>query len=102
MNDAVAKGRYTDTFGSLDDEMSICGPLHERFENARREKLAACVEKRNALRTAQRIVATTDLDAFAGRCAVSCPTRGGEVFNCLVALLAVGSQEVPHLSQKVE
>jgi hypothetical protein len=101
MNDAVAKGRYTDTFRSLADEMSICQPLHERFENNRREKLAACVEKRNALRTAQRIIATTDLDAFAGRCAVSCPTRGGEAFNCLVALLAVGGQTAPLIHEKV-
>merc|ERR1712227_1099210 len=94
MNDAVAKGGYLDTFSSLADESLICGQLHERFEQSRREKLAACVEKRNALRTAQRIVCTEDLDAFAGRCAVSCPTRGGEAFHCLVALLAVGSQEV--------
>merc|ERR1712060_241355 len=70
-------------------------------ENTRREKLAACVEKRNALRTAQRIVATTDADAFAGRCAVSCPTRGGEVFHCLVALLANGDARVPLLKEKV-
>merc|ERR1711953_1198834 len=81
--------------------MLICGQLHEKFENARKEKLAACVEKRNALRTAQRIVATGDLDAFAGRCVVSCPTRGGEVFNCLVALLAVAKKEVPFLVEKV-
>merc|ERR1712060_488588 len=70
-------------------------------ENTRREKLAACVEKRNALRTAQRILVTTDLDAFAGRCAVSCPTRGGEVFHCLVALLAVATKEVPLLFEKI-
>merc|ERR1719316_423699 len=101
MNDAVAKGRYLDTFSCLADEMVICGQLHERFEDVRREKLAACVEKRNALRTAQRIVCTADLDAFAGRCAVSCPTRGGEVFNCLVALLAVGDSKVPLLQEKV-
>lgn len=101
MNDAVAKGRYLDTFGCLTDEALICAQIHERFENTRREKLAACVEKRNALRTAQRIIATSDLQAFAGRCAVSCPTRGGEAFNCLVALLAVGNQEVPLLQEKV-
>jgi hypothetical protein len=101
MNEAVAKGRYLDTFGCLGDEMLICGQLHERFENTRREKLAACVEKRNALRTAQHIIATADPDAFAGRCSVSCPTRGGEVFNCVVALLAVGDENVPLLREKV-
>lgn len=107
MNEAVAAGSYLDTFSSLANENCnaetvICGALHERFENLRREKVASCVAKRNALCTAQRIVATSDLDAFAGRCLVSCPTRGGEVFNCVVALLAAGSQEVPNLSQKVE
>merc|ERR1711976_102836 len=101
MNDAVAKGIYLDTFGSLADEALICTQLHEHYEQTRREKLAACVEKRNALRTAQRIVATTDLDAFAGRCAVSCPTRGGEAFNCLVALLAVSGQTAPLIHEKV-
>lgn len=101
MNSGVAKGLYLDTFGNLADETMICGQLHERFENNRREKLAACVEKRNALLTAQRIVATTDLGAFAGRCAVSCPTRGGEAFNCLVALLVAGSKDIPLLREKV-
>jgi len=106
MNEAVAAGHYLDTFSCLADdkcnaEAIICGALHDRFENLRREKVAACVAKRNALCTAQRIVATSDLDAFAGRCLVSCPTRGGEVFNCLVALLAAGSEEVPNLSEKV-
>lgn len=101
MNDGVAKGIYLDTFGCLADEALICTQLHQQYEQTRREKLAACVEKRNALRTAQRIVATTDLDAFAGRCAVSCPTRGGEVFNCLVALLAAGTEKVPHICEKV-
>jgi hypothetical protein len=110
MNDAVSKDRYLDTFRCLADEVQegqkdaetrICGQLHERFEDNRREKLAAQVEKRNALRTAQRILATADLDAFAGRCAVSCPTRGGDVFNCVVALLAAGRSDVPYFSEKV-
>merc|ERR1712039_359661 len=35
-----------------------------------------------------------------GRCLVSCPTRGGDVFNCMVALL--GSSRVPLLREKIE
>jgi len=111
MNEAVANGRYLDTFGCLADEehigpghaeAMICGQLHERYESVRQEKSTACVEKRNALLTAQRILASSDLNAFAGRCLVSCPTRGGEVFNCVVTLLAAGGKQAPHLCEKVK
>lgn len=112
MSNAIEKSQYLDTFTCLTEEgvvgidsanERICGQLHQRFEQQRRERCAACVEKRNALLTAQRIVATTDLDAFAGRCAVSCPTRGGEVFHCLVALLAASrtGARAPLLAEKV-
>lgn len=110
MREAAESGRYLDTFTCLEEERSsgarsaedrICGDLHQLFEKTRKEKHAACVEKRNALLTARRIVASADLDAFAGRLAVSCPTRGGEVFNNVVTLLAAGSA-VPHLQEKIE
>lgn len=108
MNDALEKGRYLDTFdclhsgeGAAGAEARVCGPLHARFETTRREKFAACIEKRNALLTARRIARTNCMDAFVGRCAVSCPTRGGLVFENLVALLASGTQ-VPMLASKVE
>lgn len=112
MNEGVAKGHYLNTFDCLAEgdagAQRICGQLHERFEQHRREKWSAYVEQRNALRTARRAVAAGDLDAFAGRCAVSCPTRGGAVFDCVVALLAAsvdgggaGAAKVPMLREKV-
>lgn len=95
MNDAVTNGRYLDTSDCLDHgdngAQLILQPLHERFEQHRRQKWSAYLEQRNALLTAKRIVASADLNAFAGRCFVSCPTRGGLVFECVVALLVVGS-----------
>lgn len=85
----------------------ICGQLHERFEQQRREKLSTYIERRNALITAKRILATEDLNAFIGRCDVSCPTRGGSVFECVVGLLTACSEDVlmlktiPHFVEKV-
>jgi len=114
MNDAVKNGQYINTFdcfeGSGDtgrDAACICETLHERFEQNRREKLSACVERRNALITARRILATADLTAFAGRCDVSCPTRGGSVFENVVGLLTACSGDssmakaIPHFPEKV-
>lgn len=116
VNEAVEKHRYLDTFSCLTSsngqehdrtaESCICGQLHERFEQHRKERFSACVEQRNALRTAQRILASSSLDAFFGRCAVSCPTRGGSVFECLVALLCAGGivngSPAPLLLEKVQ
>lgn len=109
MQEGVKKGQYLNTFDCLAADHGgiarICGQLHERFEQRRREKLSACVEQRNALLTARRIVAASDLDAFAGRCYVSCPTRGGAVFHCVVALLGASGGgcrvAVPYLCEKV-
>merc|ERR1712136_297555 len=65
-----------------------------------------CVDRRNALLTAKSMLATTDMDAFAGRCLLSCPTRGGDVFDHLVGLLRACSDrasapQVPLLREKV-
>jgi len=106
MNNAIEEGRYIDTFTCLSQagpeaaEAQICGQRHARFESTRREKFAACIEKRNALLTARHIATTTTMEAFIGRCAVSCPTRGGTVFDCLVALLGADSQR-PLVDAKV-
>jgi 2'-5' RNA ligase len=95
MNEGVTSGRYLDTVDCLnygeEGAQLILQPLHERFEHHRRQKWSAYVEHRNALLTAKHIVATENLEAFAGRCFVSCPTRGGLVFDCVVGLLVVGS-----------
>jgi hypothetical protein len=104
VNEALAKGSYIDTFTCLAESKStcICEQLHTSFERHRHEKLSAVIEKRNALLTARRIVATDDLDAFAGRLAVSCPIRGGEVFNNVVALLtSCDGAKVSHLLEKI-
>merc|ERR1711920_768717 len=113
MQEGVKRGRYLNTLDCLAEDGGVTRigeELHEHFEQRRREKLSACIERRNALLTARRIIAAADLDAFAGRCAVSCPTRGGAVFNCLVALLGTGAAgsggdgngaEVPHICEKV-
>lgn len=111
MSQGITSGSYLNTFDCLleaNGAARICGQLHERFEQHRREKLSACVEQRNCLITARRIVGASDLDAFAGRCFVSCPTRGGLVFECVVSLLAacgggdhMTEPAVPHLREKV-
>lgn len=108
MNKAIAKGYYLNTFDCLaegeEGAERLCSLLHDRFEQQRSEKWQACVERRNALHTAKRIIATEDLNAFAGRCFVSCPTRGGLVFECVVALLiatSTGNATIPRLREKV-
>uniref|UniRef100_A0A7S1AWD0 VWFA domain-containing protein n=1 Tax=Noctiluca scintillans TaxID=2966 RepID=A0A7S1AWD0_NOCSC len=108
MNTAVAKGTYLNTWECQGEEGAshIVRLLHERFESSRREKWSACVDRRNALLTAKSMLATTDIDAFAGRCLLSCPTRGGDVFDHLVGLLRACSdrasaQQVPLLREKV-
>jgi len=108
MNTAVAKGTYLNTWEYQGEEGAshIVRLLHERFECSRREKWSACVDRRNALLTAKSMLATTDMDAFAGRCLLSCPTRGGDVFDHLVGLLRACSdrasaQQVPLLREKV-
>jgi hypothetical protein len=104
VNEAVTKGSYLDTFTCLAEGRStkICEQLHQSFERHRHEKLSAVIEKRNALLTAQRIVATEDLDAFSGRLAVSCPIRGGDVFNNVVCLLtSCDGAKVFNLKEKV-
>lgn len=110
MNEACAKGLYANTFDCLTGSQ-ICEQLHEHFERHRLEKMTATVASRNTLLTARRIVSTSDLDAFVGRCAVSCPTRGGTVWNNVVGLLAscggpgvggAAAAAVPHLKEKVE
>jgi len=48
---------------------------------------------------------TCDLEAFAGRILVSCPTRGGDVFERVVSLLTTGrvdSVPISNLSEKVK
>lgn len=114
MNDALKNGHYLNTFDfcQSDSDTSkgaacISEQLHDRFEKQRREKLSAYVDSRNALITAKRILATDDLNAFIGRCDVSCPTRGGSVFECVVGLLTACSDNtsmvkaIPHFLEKV-
>lgn len=104
VNEAVTKGSYWDTFTCLAEGRSacICEHLHQSFERHRHEKLSAVIERRNALLTAQRIVATEDLDCFSGRLAVSCPIRGGDVFSNVVGLLAsCDAGKVSHLKEKI-
>jgi Mg-chelatase subunit ChlD/2'-5' RNA ligase len=112
MNEGCAKGGYLNTFDYIEEASDASGgaacrtfeKLHQRFEQQRQEKVSAYTDKRNALRTAQRILATENMDSFAGRCAVSCPTRGGAAFECLVGLLAASgdSCSVPLLREKIE
>merc|ERR1712151_1085155 len=112
MNDALKNGYYMNTFDCCEendkkDTAWVYEQLHERFERQRREKLSSYVDRRNALITAKRILATADLSAFAGRCDVSCPTRGGSVFECVVGLLTACSGDpsvsktIPHFLDKV-
>jgi hypothetical protein len=108
MNAAVTKGTYLNTWEHQgeDGAHDIVRLLHERFECSRREKWTACVARRNALLAAKSMLAATDIDAFAGRCLVSCPTRGGDVFDHLIGLLrscgdAACAKQVPLLREKV-
>ncbi|CAD7960857.1 unnamed protein product [Amoebophrya sp. A25] len=66
---------------------SICGPIHERFEQKRKEKLAHTIQTRNSRRIAELMCLSADPHAFLGRLFAACPTRGGDVFQELIAMI---------------
>jgi len=98
MSDAVQAGTYKNTFDHPDAAV-LCEHQHARFEQQRAEKLDALREQEHAYQTAKRIAHAATMDEFLGRLSVSCPTRGGMVFERVVALLC--AQPAPELADKV-
>jgi len=106
MNDACSKNHYLNTIEHLDDEVSaIAQHSHETYERTRKEKWDEIVRSAQAFTTAKRIAATTDMDAFVGRLIVSCPTRGGLVFDKLIGVMCEGrlaGEMISSVAEKIE
>jgi hypothetical protein len=105
-NSGVASGAYKNTFDNTEDDklMVLVADLFAEFERKRKENWAAVIRGRNETLTARRIACTRDLHAFCGRLMLSCPTRGGAVFDALLALLCTGQVNgapIPLLVDKV-
>lgn len=79
----------------------LAAVVHSSFEKARKEKWASAIEAQNELVTAQQIVRSSTRLEFAGRLMRSAPTRGGGVYDAVVALLCDGTADTPHLESKV-
>eukprot|EP00026_Physarum_polycephalum_P001034 Phypoly_transcript_01035.p1 GENE.Phypoly_transcript_01035~~Phypoly_transcript_01035.p1 ORF type:complete len:1202 (+),score=298.44 Phypoly_transcript_01035:116-3721(+) len=86
-NSGVASGSYKNSWEYLDKPQEIMKHLHEFFDTHRKQNWEACIRDKNTLITAQQIVATKDIWAYLGRMMKSCPTRGGAVFDAVVAYL---------------
>eukprot|EP01002_Notosolenus_urceolatus_P010481 NODE_374_length_2155_cov_15.631529_g299_i0.p1 GENE.NODE_374_length_2155_cov_15.631529_g299_i0~~NODE_374_length_2155_cov_15.631529_g299_i0.p1 ORF type:complete len:667 (+),score=241.82 NODE_374_length_2155_cov_15.631529_g299_i0:238-2001(+) len=105
MNQAVASGAYVDTRTA--DFAAVTAAWAADVDRRRREKHTANMAAVADISTARRIVATADLLAFAGRLMCMAPTRGGNVFDSLVAEIASGCMSgqrgrgIPLLAEKV-
>mmetsp|Transcript_6585 Transcript_6585/g.11611 ORF Transcript_6585/g.11611 Transcript_6585/m.11611 type:complete len:250 (+) Transcript_6585:711-1460(+) len=96
---AWSDGICGDSFKSAVRELTAS--VHTSYERTRKEKWASQIEAQNELCTAQQLVdAKTPLE-FIGRLMTSCPTRGGGVWESLVALLCGADPGTPLLESKV-
>jgi 2'-5' RNA ligase len=86
----VEQGRWLNTLDATPAE--LLEPIHAAYEAARREKWAAVLADKNAQTMALSMARCRSKRAFCGRALVACTTRGGRVFDMLVALLCTDPQ----------
>jgi 2'-5' RNA ligase len=86
----VEQGRWLNTVDATPAE--ILEPIHAAYEAARREKWSAVLVDKNASLMALSMARCVSKRAFCGRALAACPTRGGRVFDMLVALLCTDPQ----------
>jgi len=103
-NQGVANNAYKNTIEFTDKIEDLVAELYADFERKRSENWAASARVGNDILTAKRIAATTAIEPFIGRLLKSCPTRGGGVWDALLALCMGGKvhdARIPHLELKV-
>eukprot|EP01104_Vermistella_antarctica_P014791 TRINITY_DN4715_c0_g3_i1.p1 TRINITY_DN4715_c0_g3~~TRINITY_DN4715_c0_g3_i1.p1 ORF type:complete len:1115 (+),score=263.30 TRINITY_DN4715_c0_g3_i1:437-3781(+) len=101
---AVQNDTYVNTHDAVDDLAAVVRETYSEYKRKKEEKGKEAVTAMVAWMTAKRIMKSKDPYAFAGRMMVSCPTRGGDVFNNCVKLLCNGVVDgvpIPNLVQKI-
>jgi len=108
MNEACTKGTFKNTYdcvihGTV-SQADLVQELFEDFERHRKENSDAYIRAKNDLAVAKQIVMSGDVWAFAGKLLVYAPTRGGNIFNCIVGLLSAGQvdgEKIPLIFDKI-
>jgi hypothetical protein len=105
VNTGVSSGAYKNSFDYLDKPQEIMLHLHNFFDTHRKQNWESFIRDKNTLIIAQQIIATKDIWAYIGRMMKSCATRGGPVFDAVVAYLhspPAKFSPVPRLTEKVD
>jgi len=105
VNSGVSSGSYKNSIEYFDKIQEILEHIHAFFDTSRKQNWETSIRDKNTLITAHQILATKNIWAYIGRMMKTCPTRGGVVFDAVVAYLHSPPPNllpISHLATKIE